>query len=114
MPSPSSAYFVKPAKSAMFGWTRLRISGASTPVCVPGLASTNNWKFRTKFGSANLLSPERKNSIPRAAWINADAARAVLPLAGRRRIVTVGAADPARRCMVFIPIFMPIAGSLRT
>src|SRR5438874_1556833 len=37
-----------------------------------------------KVGSANLFRPERANSSPSAAWIRAEAASAVFPLAGSR------------------------------
>ena len=40
--------------------------------------------------------------MPSAAWINPEAASAALPLAGRRRIRSVGAEVSTGRCRVFI------------
>ena len=82
----SSLKRVNSAKTAMFGWISAWISGASRPEWVPGLAPTKRLKFRMKFGSANLFRPDRKNSMPSAAWIIAEAARPALPLAGMRFI----------------------------
>ena len=107
MPRPTSVYFVSAAKNAMFGSTSEWISGARIPERVPGLPLTKSVKFPTKFGSANLFKPERRNSMPSAAWIRAEAARAVLPLAGNRRIRAVCAGRVTDCLKASITFLMP-------
>src|SRR5438445_9640398 len=80
------------------------MSDESSPLYVPGLARTNALKLWTKFGSANLLSPESKNSIPSAAWIKAEAASAAFPLAGIRRARVTGDTLRVVRSSVFITL----------
>jgi hypothetical protein len=85
------------AKNATFGNTRPLTSPERTPLVVPGFELTNWLKFCTYRESANLLRPDRMNSTPNAVWISADAASAVLPLAGSRREIASGRILVVRR-----------------
>ena len=50
----------------------------------PGVERTNALKLEAEWGSASLFKPDSVNSSPSAAWINALAPSALLPLAGSR------------------------------